>query len=156
MGDGQFDRFSAARRTRRFKRNSETPEIITTSPELIAETQVLKPNALQVEVSVPVQSPEINTDKESRLKAWQDKLKMQTDLPETKNSVPRRTRHQTGINRDDVKKALQMTTSAPINIVNSKNVSTTYINSTDGKKTKEHDNDEGKYILLITLYYSSS
>lgn len=154
LGDGQFDRFSATRRTRRYKRNTDSSEA-TASPELVAETQILKPNVLQVENSVPVQKPEITIDKETRLKAWQDRLKTQSEPVESK-LASRRIRNQTGINQDDVKKVLNIPSSSPIDIQISpekRRVSTTYItpdeSKTDSKieipikKTKEHDNDEG-------------
>ncbi|XP_050511018.1 formin-J isoform X1 [Diabrotica virgifera virgifera] len=143
LGDGQFDRYSATRRTRRYKRNQENPEITTTSPTetVAAETQILKSPA-QIEVSQPVVEPEL--DKESRLKVWQEKLKSQNDH-ETRNG--RRWRNQTGVNPSDVETALKL------NKGNS-NISTTYLapettkatsNKIDipSRKTKEHDNDEG-------------
>ena len=148
LGDGQFDRFSIARRTRRYKRNVDNNEI--SSSELIAEKEVIKTNLAQVESSVPVVTDQ--TDQERRLKAWQDKLKTPTKL-EVKPPSTRRTRHQTGINQDDVKAAL----SIPLNKnTSNKNSGTTktYINPDDktissikidipSRKTKEHDNDEG-------------
>uniref|UniRef100_A0A6P7FXL9 Uncharacterized protein LOC114335214 n=1 Tax=Diabrotica virgifera virgifera TaxID=50390 RepID=A0A6P7FXL9_DIAVI len=136
-------RYSATRRTRRYKRNQENPEITTTSPTetVAAETQILKSPA-QIEVSQPVVEPEL--DKESRLKVWQEKLKSQNDH-ETRNG--RRWRNQTGVNPSDVEIALKL------NKGNS-NISTTYLapettkatsNKIDipSRKTKEHDNDEG-------------
>jgi len=81
LGDGQFDRFSSARRTRRYKKsqevdaseekeNSGVPEVMT--PELISETQVLVAPKMQAQ-SVPIN--ESGADKDARLKAWQDRLK---------------------------------------------------------------------------------
>lgn len=82
LGDGQFDRFSSARRTRRYKKNqgddtgdekeaitSPAPEIM--APELVSETQVLVAPTLKAQ-SEPVVKPD---DKEARLKAWQNRLK---------------------------------------------------------------------------------
>lgn len=131
LGDGQFDRFSAARRTRRYKRNTETNE----SPELlVTETEPVKNVTAQIEVSSPV--PGIVTeDRELRLKAWQERLKTQSDA-EVKLST-RRTRNQTGINQDDLKKALHFNTSQPIDIVRTER------RDIPSRKTKEHDNDEG-------------
>lgn len=125
LGDGQFDRFSATRRTRRYKRNTETCE----SPEsIVAEAQPIKTVQSQVEISTPL----LHENPESRLKAWQERLKTQNET-ETKLSL-RRNRNQTGINRDDLKKALHInTTSQPIDIVRSEGST---------RKTKE-DNDEG-------------
>ena len=56
MGDGQFDRFSAARRTRRYKKEEVAPTSANSSPsatrvmspELVSEKQVLRPATLQV------------------------------------------------------------------------------------------------------------
>jgi hypothetical protein len=112
LGDGQFDRFSAARRTRRYKRNTENSEM-SSPPEATTE---------------PVKSPDPkDEDRETRLKAWQDKLKTPSE-PEVRNS--RRHRHQTGIKQDEVKIALQL-----------KNESTKI--DIPSRKSKEHDNDEG-------------
>lgn len=87
LGDGQFDRFAAARRTRRYKKTSdyssdrdEEPlparrtEVV--SPELVSEKQVIRPTTLHV-TSMPVaeKSPEQAEDTEMRLKKWQDRLK---------------------------------------------------------------------------------
>lgn len=82
LGDGQFDRFSSARRTRRYKKNQgddtgDEKEVVTSAapeimaPELVSETQVLVAPSLQAK-SEPVVKPD---DKESRLKAWQNRLK---------------------------------------------------------------------------------
>lgn len=46
LGDGQFDRFSSTRRTRRFKRQQEING--DQSPELVAEKEVIRPTQLQV------------------------------------------------------------------------------------------------------------
>lgn len=80
LGDGQFDRFSATRRTRRYKRtpDSDVAEETTKSPEPKDE------------------------DRETRLKTWQDKLKTNQNDGEIRS---RRHRHLTGINQDDVKLA---------------------------------------------------
>ncbi|CAH0559409.1 unnamed protein product [Brassicogethes aeneus] len=118
LGDGQFDRYSAARRTRRYKRNTESLDASPT--EVVAETQVTKPVA-HVETSQPVAMVEPVVDKDTRLKQWQGKLKV--DAPD----VPRRYRNQTGISRDEVALAL----------------STSKIDIPTIRKTKEHDNDEG-------------
>lgn len=76
MGDGQFNRFSSTRRTRRYKKSNEdepTRRTDVVSPELIPDKQVLKPTTLQVQ-SYPVAS-QTPQDTESRLKKWQDRLK---------------------------------------------------------------------------------
>lgn len=98
IGDGQFDRFSATRRTRRYRRSTDTvdPEENNTNPH--------------------------DEDRESRLKVWQDKLKVQSDT----DSRSKRHRHQTGINQEEVKIALREKIDIPT------------------KKHREHtDNDEG-------------
>ena len=110
LGDGQFDRFSAARRTRRYKRSTDNNDL-SSPPEPAPEA---------------VKSPEKDEDKETRLKAWQDKLK-DTEVRH------RRHRHQTGVNQDDVKMALQLK--------NDINESTKI--DIPSRKNKEHDNDEG-------------
>ncbi|KAK4881741.1 hypothetical protein RN001_005060 [Aquatica leii] len=153
FGDGQFDRFSATRRTRRYKRVSENIEV--TSPELVAETHIIKPTAMQVETSSSL-SVEPELDKESRLKAWQDRLKTQSEgVQDTKSPLSRRSRHQTGINQDEVKRALQLSVSPPIAIKSqnkskSAKISESCTNSDESikmdcqtRKPREHDNDEG-------------
>lgn len=133
LGDGQFDRFSATRRTRRYKKNSDNSE----TTEAVGETQTFKTNVpLEIEMSSPISNLD-PVDRESRLKVWQDRLKNQADA-EIKPPA-RRNRNQTGINREDVKKALQLTSSQPIDIITDKKRSS----ETHGRKTKEHDNDEG-------------
>ncbi|XP_026500117.2 inverted formin-2 [Vanessa tameamea] len=130
LGDGQFDRFSAARRTRRYKRNAElsSPEEEKkqeSQPELVAETQVMRPSKLEIQASYPVDSPKeiaavkpveetVKEDKDFRLKRWQDRLKSQsaggTEKTPTKDnkSVPySRMRRQTSINQEDVQKAIR-------------------------------------------------
>lgn len=135
LGDGQFDRFSSARRTRRYKRNTENT---TEQPQesVTVESHSVK---TQPEVSKP-----INTDREERLQAWKEKLNAHSSDQE--NQRPgKRYRNQTGVNRDDIELALQLNNTK-------KNISTTYIannklesNKIDIplKKGKEHDNDEG-------------
>lgn len=126
LGDGQFDRFSAARRTRRYKRNTESSspedEKKPDSPtELVAETQVIRPSKLEIQASYPVETPQevakpidevVKDEKEHRLKRWQDRLKSQssdkTPTKETKTTHPySRMRRQTSINQEDVQKAIR-------------------------------------------------
>lgn len=79
LGDGQFDRFSSARRTRRYKKITEeennsrkdTPAGVSIT-ELIPNKQMMRPNTLKVQ-SVPLQKLEPQ-DTESRLKRWQDRV----------------------------------------------------------------------------------
>ncbi|CAD0204995.1 unnamed protein product [Chrysodeixis includens] len=120
LGDGQFDRFSAARRTRRYKRNtdSSSPEEEKKpepAPELVAETQVIRPSKLDVQASYKVEAPqeiakpiEAKDEKETRLKRWQDRLKNQSTDKPTKETKPYlRMRRQTSINQEDVQKAIR-------------------------------------------------
>lgn len=120
LGDGQFDRFSAARRTRRYKRNtdSSSPEEEKKpepAPELVAETQVIRPSKLDVQASYKVEAPqeiakpiEAKEEKETRLKRWQDRLKNQSTDKPTKDTKPYlRMRRQTSINQEDVQKAIR-------------------------------------------------
>ncbi|XP_068619616.1 FH2 domain-containing protein 1 isoform X1 [Battus philenor] len=125
LGDGQFDRFSAARRTRRYKRNTEasSPEEekkVESPVELVAETQVIRPSMLEVQASYAVDSSKevakpiedvTKDEKESRLKRWQDRLKSQstekTPTKETKSLPYSRMRRQTSINQEDVQKAIR-------------------------------------------------
>ncbi|CAG9135428.1 unnamed protein product [Plutella xylostella] len=127
LGDGQFDRFSAARRTRRYKKSADSssqdeekkPEI----QELVAETQVLRPSKLEIQASYTVEAPQsvakpleivVKDEKENRLKRWQDRLKNQsveskptTPTKETKSVPYSRMRRQTSINQEDVQKAIR-------------------------------------------------
>lgn len=144
LGDGQFDRFSAARRTRRYKRTTENAEV--TSPELVAEKEIIKPNPFNMETSSPVNSPDSAMDREARLQAWKERLKTKSEL--VGDGKTRRARHQTDVNQEDIKKALDLTgASSPISIANmdasSSATNGAYIAEASSKKTKEHDNDEG-------------
>ncbi|XP_018332237.1 formin-J [Agrilus planipennis] len=148
LGDGQFDRFSATRRTRRYKRNPENNE--AASPELMAETEILKTNAMQAETSTLLIEPEL--DRESRLKAWQDRLKTQSEnQSETKHASNKRNRNQTLINEKDVLLALKSKGSDENVKESDKNRS--FKLKSDAlssskidipiRKCKEHDHDEG-------------
>lgn len=122
LGDGQFDRFSAARRTRRYKRptdSSAEDEKKPDSPtELVADTQVIRPSKLEIQSSYTVETPqeiakpvdEVKNEKENRLKRWQERLKSQstdrTPTKETKHPYSRM-RRQTSINQEDVQKAIR-------------------------------------------------
>ncbi|GBP44170.1 FH2 domain-containing protein 1 [Eumeta japonica] len=136
LGDGQFDRFSATRRTRRYKRptdlsslEDEQPKKPENSKEILAETQVMRPSKLEVQASYAVETPQevakpindaVKEEKESRLKRWQDRLKNQSPLeiktpsnPTKEISKPisttpySRMRRQTSINQEDVQKAIK-------------------------------------------------
>lgn len=126
MGDGQFDRFSSTRRTRRYRKSAEEEPVRRTevvSPELVSEKQIIRPTTLQVQ-SYPV-TPLVPQDSESRLKKWQDRLKykgndvrVEEDAITTitksgeelqnldkSSTLPRTSRHRTGIARKDVLEA---------------------------------------------------
>ncbi|XP_041982715.1 inverted formin-2 [Aricia agestis] len=123
LGDGQFDRFSAARRTRRYKRNQEVSspeeEKKVDPPELIAQTQVIRPSKLEVRASYVETSKEAavakpveevtKDEKENRLKRWQDRLKNQSTekSPTKEKPTQARMRRQTSINQEDVQKAIR-------------------------------------------------
>ncbi|XP_055689213.1 inverted formin-2 [Lutzomyia longipalpis] len=84
LGTGQFDRFSSARKTRRFKRsNAATTD--TAMSEEVPKTQIF------VESSQPVALEKKQftlEDKEARLKRWQERLKSLDEAEGQKN--PRR------------------------------------------------------------------
>lgn len=138
LGDGQFDRFSATRRTRRYKRNAENAEV--TSPELVAEKEIIKPNLFNVETSSPV-NVDCVADRETRLQVWKERLKGQSEQNGESKGQNRRSRHQTNISQEDVKKALNLNLSSPISI--SKMTESSNKIDIPNRKTKEHDNDEG-------------
>ncbi|XP_069681038.1 uncharacterized protein [Periplaneta americana] len=80
LGDGQFDRFSSARRTRRYKKTSDyssdrDAEVV--SPELVSEKQVVRPATLHVASVCAAETPAPATaeDTAARLRKWQDRLK---------------------------------------------------------------------------------
>ncbi|KAK6641738.1 hypothetical protein RUM44_013453 [Polyplax serrata] len=76
LGDGQFDRFSSARRTRRYKKSQDSgaenteKEMDDMSPEVV-DTQSSRPVSQQTQ-SEPQNKSD---DKEARLKKWQNRLK---------------------------------------------------------------------------------
>lgn len=113
-----YFRYSAARRTRRYKRNQENSESVspTSTEPATAETLVIKSPA-QIEISQPVLIEPV-VDKETRLKAWKEKLKNQSDQ-DGKNT--RRYRNQTGITPNDVELAMKLSKE------NKNNVSSTFI-----------------------------
>lgn len=113
-----FLRYSATRRTRRYKRNQDNNEAsISTDNAVPVETHIIKQptHATHIEVSEPI-SIEPEVDKETRLKVWQEKLKSQMDQD---GKSGRRYRNQTGINPADVELALKRK--------DNPNVSTTFI-----------------------------
>ncbi|XP_044761086.1 inverted formin-2 isoform X2 [Coccinella septempunctata] len=135
LGDGQFDRHSATRRTRRFKRSTDTAES-SSPPELAGEPQLTKESS-PIDIPVSRQTIETVDETAARLKAWQDKLRNQ----EAESRLNRRNRNHTEIKPEDVKKAFQ------IGHQTKKQSFTTsgkpQSNRIDMRRQKEHDNDEG-------------
>lgn len=145
-GDGQFDRFSSARRTRRYKRQSELSTVAdspstanTATGELVAQTEIVRPNQLLVQPSYPATASNNTNDeqqgspleKDARLKQWQERLRSADTSP----VKSRGSRQHTGIHVDDVRAALRLarlTTPTP--------TPTSDINKTN---KDQHDNDEG-------------
>lgn len=72
LGDGQFDRFSSARRTRRYRKSQDDDSPKSEFSEAPIEKQISRPTTLKVKPT-PV-DPEDPENKEIRLKHWQDKL----------------------------------------------------------------------------------
>uniref|UniRef100_A0A182PC42 FH2 domain-containing protein n=1 Tax=Anopheles epiroticus TaxID=199890 RepID=A0A182PC42_9DIPT len=104
LGDGQFDRFSSARRTRRFKRpvdlgasgagsgnETTTTTATTASPSPDSPLESATQNPLLVTASGTVVAPSAKDsakhEQEQRLKRWQDKLKSTTDAGKAVGSV---------------------------------------------------------------------
>lgn len=137
LGDGQFDRFSAARRTRRYKRPTDysSQSEDATSPksdstkqsEVVAETQIMRPTNLNLSTSEPVENIQTSSlvtkpddEKDTRLRKWQERLQRQGSVghekdeqlpvkvtPKTSTHWAPRLRHQTSINQEDVQKAIR-------------------------------------------------
>uniref|UniRef100_A0A182JXA0 FH2 domain-containing protein n=1 Tax=Anopheles christyi TaxID=43041 RepID=A0A182JXA0_9DIPT len=97
LGDGQFDRFSSARRTRRFKRpidlgasgagsgNETTTTTATTaspSPDSLPDSAAQSP-LLAATNGTPSGKDNAKHEQDQRLKRWQDKLKSSTDTGKT-------------------------------------------------------------------------
>lgn len=97
LGDGQFDRFSAARRTRRYRKS--------------AEDDVGRK-------SEGYESPKGNEEPDVRLKKWKDKLMYKTPEDDSGNkdfsrnrlysSMPRSTRNQSVVDHGDIMKAVKI------------------------------------------------
>lgn len=95
LGDGQFDRFSAARRTRRYRK--------TTEDDLGRKSE-------------GYESPKANDDTDVRLKKWKDKLMNKVPEDESKDfsrsrlysSMPRTTRNQSVVDHGDIMQAVKI------------------------------------------------
>ncbi|XP_045460083.1 inverted formin-2 [Harmonia axyridis] len=140
LGDGQFDRHSAARRTRRFKRSTDASES-SSPPELACDTQLTKESS-PIDIPVPRQTADTVDETAARLKVWQDKLRNQ----ESESRLNRRNRNHTEIRPEDVKKAFQISQSQELKHPNFSTASgKPQSNRIDipQRRPKEHDNDEG-------------
>lgn len=134
LGDGQFDRFSAARRTRRYKRQQEQQE----PTEAVVETQ--KTPVHQIETSVETVQPEVHYDKDTRLKNWKERL-VSKDLTMTNQDKevkePRkRLRNLTDINQTEIKMAIDKKTT-PESITKDNKL------KLEKKLSAKEENDEG-------------
>lgn len=95
LGDGQFDRFSAARRTRRYRKMTED--------DLGRKSE-------------GYESPKANEETDVRLKKWKDKLMYKTSDDDNKDfsrnrlysSMPRTTRNQSVVDHGDIMKAVKI------------------------------------------------
>lgn len=153
LGDGQFDRHSSARRTRRYKRPTDhsnsgaedrTPDASATETSPVnAEPDLLDLDSIEL--------PKIE-DKDARLKRWQERLKsLDKDDPKHSAAIKVMTRvgkvgrNLSSINQEDVREAIrnlksptetpERVWSPPREIIRDKNVPT---------KASQHElNDEG-------------
>ncbi|XP_055634906.1 inverted formin-2 isoform X2 [Toxorhynchites rutilus septentrionalis] len=114
LGDGQFDRFSSTRRTRRFKRPVDLSSgNETTSPESLPDNPLLSEAARNSVVAAGGDSECNDKQKELRLKRWQDKLNSTGSVDErvkiSEGGVrPARTaRNMSRISQDDVRQAIR-------------------------------------------------
>ncbi|KAK9872592.1 hypothetical protein WA026_018723 [Henosepilachna vigintioctopunctata] len=141
LGDGQFDRYSAARRTRRYKRSSDATEL-SSPPEIESELPITKEMS-PVEIASQSMTTVCPDESVARLKAWQEKLKNQ----EAEGRLNKRNRNHTDVKLDDVKKAFE------INLEDDQKLPS-FTSTESGKlpsnkidipirKQREHDNDEG-------------
>lgn len=95
LGDGQFDRFSAARRTRRYRK--------TTEDDFGRKSE-------------GYESPKTNEDTDVRLKKWKEKLTYKAPEDDNKDftrnrlysSMPRSTRNQSVVDHGDIMKAVKI------------------------------------------------
>lgn len=112
LGDGQFDRHSSTRRTRRYKRptdhSSGAEDRNTGSPDLSTENKQMLDNDLD-----NISFPKVE-DKEARLKRWKDRLasldKDDSVVKQTaaiKTRVGKVGRNISSINQEDVREAIR-------------------------------------------------
>lgn len=124
LGDGQFDRFSAARRTRRYRKSADD--------DLSRKSE-------------GYESPKPNEDTDVRLKKWKDKLMYKTPEDDNKDfsrnrlysSMPRSSRNQSVIDHGDIMKAVKIygQLSPEKSVVEPKSLDRV-------TKINRHDNDE--------------
>lgn len=153
LGDGQFDRHSSARRTRRYKRptdHSNSGAEDRTPDASATETSPVKVDQDLLDLD-NIELPKIE-DKDARLKRWQERLKsLDKDDPKHIAAVKVMTRvgkvgrNLSSINQEDVREAIrnlksptetpERVWSPPREIIRDKNVPT---------KASQHElNDEG-------------
>ncbi|XP_021704346.1 serine/arginine repetitive matrix protein 2 isoform X3 [Aedes aegypti] len=112
LGDGQFDRFSSARRTRRFKRPVELSSgNETTSPESLPDNPLVAEASRHPVVSAVAEIESNEKQKEARLKRWQDKLNSSSAVEERLKGSDARSlktgRNMSRISQEDVRKAIR-------------------------------------------------
>ncbi|XP_038122305.1 FH2 domain-containing protein 1 isoform X1 [Culex quinquefasciatus] len=119
LGDGQFDRFSLTRRTRRFKRpvdmssgnETTSPESLPDNPLLASSSDVPTVRSPVVAAVAEIESTE--KQKELRLKRWQDKLNNPSASDdrgkgsEALARAARTGRNLSRISQEDVRKAIR-------------------------------------------------
>ncbi|XP_053692814.1 FH2 domain-containing protein 1 isoform X2 [Sabethes cyaneus] len=114
LGDGQFDRFSSTRRTRRFKRPVDLSSgNETTSPESLPDNPLSMESIRSPVVAAVAEIESTEKQKELRLKRWQDKLNSSSGVDErTKTSdasgkITRTGRNLSRISQEDVRQAIR-------------------------------------------------
>ncbi|XP_055549452.1 inverted formin-2 isoform X2 [Wyeomyia smithii] len=114
LGDGQFDRFSSTRRTRRFKRPVDLSSgNETTSPESLPDNPLSLESIRSPVVAAVAEIESTEKQKELRLKRWQDKLNSSGGTDErSKPSVvsgklTRAGRNMSRISQEDVRQAIR-------------------------------------------------
>lgn len=123
LGNGQFDRFSSARKTRRYKRpmlsnagSDDQSAAVTPEPSEKNTTKIyIEPKSPTVVLEQKHLTP-TNEDKESRLKRWQERLKsldqhtglMESPTPtnSTSRSSSRKSIVNAAVNSEEVKDAV--------------------------------------------------
>ncbi|XP_058825846.1 inverted formin-2 isoform X1 [Topomyia yanbarensis] len=114
LGDGQFDRFSSTRRTRRFKRPVDLSSgNETTSPESLPDNPLMLETVRNPVVAAVAEIESTEKQKELRLKRWQDKLNISSGVEDRSKSSEvtarstRTGRNLSRISQDDVRQAIR-------------------------------------------------